>query len=263
MKKDFFRALVALFAVSSINPVHSQTPKYWQAGIFSGVSFPTGAYKKPIGRVSMGYTAGTFADYYFIPGKFGFGLDARFIHHRMVRNDALEFQGGILENQYVSPPRFRHIGLTIGPAYEFRRGAIGLELFAKGGVMLQQFPSYTRLLTRFDVPQGSKARIETRYQTKSDPNTNAWAVLSGFRFNYRHKSKISFFAQGDYMATAGKTFFGKPSQFTLRQAPQSGNKYPYENIGTGKTNISMINIAIGVRFLLGDDRNPNILKEIH
>lgn len=263
MKKDFFKALVALFAVSYIYPVHSQQPKYWQAGVFSGISLPTGGYKDPIGRVNIGYTAGVFADYYFIPGKFGFGLDARFIHHRMVRNDALEFQGAILENQYVSPPRFRHIGLAIGPTYEFRRGAIGLELFTKGGVMLQQFPSYTRQLTRFDAPQGSKARIETRYQTSSDPNTNAWAVLSGFRFNYRHNPKVSFFAQGDYMATIGNFFFGKPSQFTLRRAPQSGNKYPYENIGAGRTNISMFNIAVGVRFLLGDDRNPNILKEIH
>lgn len=261
MKKDFFKALVALFAVSSISPVHSQQPKYWQAGVFSGVSFPTGTYKDPIGRVNMGYTVGAFADYYFIPGKFGLGLDARFVHHRMVRNDALEFQGGILQSQYASEPRFRHVSLTIGPAYEFRGGTFGFEVFARGGVMLQQFPSYTRQLIRFDVPEGSKAQIETRYQTSSDPKVNAWAVLSGLRFNYRHNTKISFFAQGDYLATVGKSFFGKPSQFTLREA-RAGSKYPHEDIGTGKTNISMMNIAVGVRFLLGDDRNPNVLKEI-
>lgn len=107
-----------------------------------------------------------------------------------------------------------------------------------------------------------KAQIETRYHTNSGPNAKVWAILSGFRFNYRHNPRVSFFAQGDYMATVGKTFFGKPSRFTLRQAPQTGSKYPYENIGTGKTNISMMNIAVGVRFMMGDDRNPNVLKEI-
>lgn len=130
----------------------------------------------------MGYTAVTFADYYFITGNFGFSFDVRFIHHRMVCNDALELQGGILE----------------------------------GVVMLQQFPSYMRLLNRFHLPDDSKARIETRYLTCGAPDVNAWAMLSVFRFNYRHNPKVSFFAQGDYMAIVGKTFFGKPNRFSLR-----------------------------------------------
>lgn len=263
MKNYFFKALVASIVVLSVTSAQAQQPKYWQAGLFSGASFPTGTYKSPTGRVGMGYVGGAFVNHYFVHG-FGLGADGRFVYHRMLRNDTLKFQGGTMTNQYVSPSRFQHIGLTVGPTYEIKSGIVGLELFAKGGVLFQQFPSYTRISERFvyEPPQKIPVlRRETRYQTNSAANAMAWAMLTGFRFNYRHRQKITFFAQGDYLASVGTSFMGKSSMFSLREAPAE-NKYPNDDFGSGRTGISMMNISVGIKYLLGDQRDISELKEV-
>ena len=170
-----------------------------------------------------------------------------------------------MTNQYVSLARFQHVGLTVGPNYETKSGVVGLELFAKGGVLFQQFPSYTLISERFvyEPPQTSPVlRRETRYQTNSSANAMVSAMLTGLRINYRHRPKITFFAQGDYMTNFGKLLFGKSSMFSLREAPAE-NKYPNDDFGSGRTEVNMMNISVGIKYLLGDQRDVSVLSEIY
>src|SRR3546814_2951319 len=58
--------------------------------------------------------------------------------------DTLFFTNGYMSTDYHNEPRFTHMGAALGPTAAFKAGPVDLELFLRGGILLQQFPSFTR-----------------------------------------------------------------------------------------------------------------------
>lgn len=253
MKRLVFIVATLFIEVSVCLVAKSQEDGYLQLGVSGGLSSPTGSYSKPQASARKGFMTGIFTDYYFMRSNFGIGIDARLINHPHESPDTIYFNNGYTANTYSSPKRFRHFSLTLGPVYRFSGSKIGVELYAKGGILFQQFPIFANATVKPPVTPGGK--IQTTYHSRTTvDNAKAWTVLTGVRFNYSIVPKLNVFLFGDYQTTVGKQFFGKPSQFAVRDIPisqTSDNTY----IGT-----KMFNIGTGIKFILGEVRNPGLLN---
>ncbi len=194
----------------------------WQIGLFGGVSPTLGTYHGDTAQANMGYVGGIFADHYFGAGDFGVGVDARWMQHPLWGSDSVLFQNGYIVTHFNTAKRFQHIGLAIGPTYRFRTGRFALELFAKGGVLLQQFPSYQReLVYETTDPRGGvfTQSLVIRKTDNASDRVTAWMGVGGVRFNYEVARNLSVFVQGDYLSTFGTQFGGKPSEFFIEELP--------------------------------------------
>lgn len=266
MKKYFFRTLIVFFVVSMWFAAKAQQRKYLQVGLFGAASSPSGTYKNPIGEAGLGYVTGASADYYFINGDFGIGLDARFIHHPHNGTDTVTTSTRPMEflyNTYHTPPRFRHISIAIGPTYQYLNGKFGIELFVKGGVMAQIFPQYTRRWTYYntDDPQSVTVRHSDFLRAGNLRRSNAWTMLAGLRINYKIQQRLGLFVTGDYQTTLGDSFFGRESRFSIDPI-EGAERPPIRQIERQTTNIKMFNVGAGIRFLFGNDRNPDLLQVV-
>lgn len=257
MKRSFLSEFIVIFLMLiTITTVRGQENRYWQFGVFGGVSSPIGDYDGKVGHANKGVIAGTTLNYYFTNVGFGIGLDARFINHPLDKKDTIHVENGIVSNLYDTEPRFRHISLAIGPTYQFRKGKFGAELYSKGGVMLQQFPKYVRMLvvSNYTNPEEPTANRYDVLKTTGPTKANAWNLIAGLNLNYQIKNSWGIFLNADYQTSVGTKFFDKESQFKIGNLPVS-TRYTHEDIGTGTTKIQMFNFGIGVKYLFGKFRN--------
>src|SRR3546814_13604460 len=107
---------------------------------------PLGTYKNYIGRANDGPFAALSVDRYLNDAsvRWGIGVALRFLRHSMRPFDTLFFTNGYMSTDSHNKPRFKHIGAALGPTAAFSAGRVDLELFLRGGILLQHFPSFTR-----------------------------------------------------------------------------------------------------------------------
>lgn len=273
MKKFLFSVLaMALCLVWAVTEAQERHP--WQVGLFGGGSATLGNYHHDTARANLGYVGGLFADHYFGGGTFGLGLDARFIEHPVWGTDSLFFRNGYLATTYQSPKRFRHLGIAIGPSYRFTSNRFDLELFAKGGVLFQQFPEYTRELVYNEYPPRKNDAIQhsvvIRNTANQSPDALAWMGVGGLRFSYRIARNVSVFLQGDYLTIFGERFGSKPSEFFIEERlpiasldagsfVDDPDAFFDREMVTRKAHTQMVNISAGLKYAFGG-RNPKPLK---
>ncbi len=251
MKRCFLVTATVFIVAFCSTTARSQEDGYLQIGVSGGLSSPLGKYAKPEASTKKGFATGMFSDYYFMRSSFGIGIDARLINHPHQAPDTVYLGNGYTANIYSSPKRFRHFGITLGPVYRFNGTRIGIELYAKGGILFQQFPTFANATVKPPITTGGK--IQTTYHSRTEVERGrAWTVLTGVRFNYSILPKLNVFLFGDYQTAIGKQFFGKPSQFTVRNLSSSQT--------SNGVSTKMFNVGTGIRFILGEVRDPGSLK---
>lgn len=262
MRKSFLREFAVILLMSTaVSPSQSQENRYWQFGVWGGVSNPIGDYDGKVGHADKGVIAGAVLNYYFTKVGFGIEVDARFINNPLDKKDTIHVENGIVSNLYETEPRFRHTSFAIGPTYQFRKGKFGAELYTKGGVMLQQFPKYVRMLevSNYSNPEEPTSNRYDVLKTTGPTKTNAWTLITGLSLNYQLKNAWGIFINADYQTSLGSKFLDKPSQFMVGNLPVSA-RYTHEDIGTGTTKIKMFNFGIGVKYLFGKFRDIDDLQ---
>ncbi|WP_353124210.1 OmpA family protein [Parapedobacter pyrenivorans] len=274
MKNSLRVALAVLFVWLMWNhEVKSQERFPWQVGVFGGISPTLGTYHGDTAQANLGYVGGFFADHYFGGGDFGAGIDVRMIQHPLWGGDSVLFRNGYTATTYHNAKRFQHMGLAVGPTYRFRTGKFELELFAKGGILFQQFPNYTRELVyeTADVRGGMMTQsVVIRRTANSADKALAWMGVGGLRLNYEVARNLSVFVQGDYLSTFGTRFGGKPSVFFIEELPiiqplTEGHfvENPYEFFAEKpeirRTFAQAVNIAAGIKYAFGRKRDSKPL----
>lgn len=277
MKKFLLGTLAMLFVwLMGHHAAKCQEHTPWQIGVFGGVSPTLGTYHGDTAQTNMGYVGGVFADHYFGGGDFGIGIDARWMQHPLWEGDSVFFRNGYIATHFNTAKRFRHIGLAIGPTYQFRTGKFAMELFAKGGVLLQQFPNYQReLVYETADPRGgtiTQSLVIRKTDNASDRAT-AWMGVGGVRFNYEVARNLSVFVQGDYLGTFGAQFGGKPSEFFIEELPAlqpltEGHFVadPYEFFGEKpeprRTFTQAVGLIAGIKYVFGGrrDTKPSVAE---
>ncbi len=223
MKNVLRSALAVLFVwLMWYHAAKSQEQTPWQVGVFGGASPTSGTYHGDTAQANLGYVGGLFADHYFGGGNFGIGIDARWMRHPLWGGDSVFFRNGYIATTHHAPKRFQHIGLAVGPTYQFHVGKFTLELFAKGGVILQQFPHYQReLVYETPDPRGGMVRqsLVIRKTDNAADRATAWMGVGGVRFNYEVARNLHVFVQGDYLSAFGTQFGAKPSEFFIEEHP--------------------------------------------
>lgn len=241
MKKYFFNALVLFLVVTVANAQESS----FQIGAFGGLSNPMGDYKSPIGRALNGYYTGVSLDYYFIEGMIGLGIDARMAEHDHLALDTISTGNAMLFSTMEGEPRFKHMGVFLGPTFQSYIGNLGLEFYGKLGMMSQKMPQHRRHLLFF--MQGQPINMDV-LESVHDAKSRSIAGVYGFRINYRITSWLGLFATGDYqqqISGQGYELRLLESQFT----------YPAEETPPGIAKVNMMNFGLGLRFFFGGSRN--------
>ncbi|MBN9294258.1 MAG: hypothetical protein J0G96_09790 [Flavobacteriia bacterium] len=266
MKRSFFSALTCIVAVSMLIANANAQENFLQAEIFSGQSKPMKDYQK-IGEAQPGWLIGGAFNYYFLDG-FGLGLDLRSVKHSRSQqsSDTIFYNDGYISNAYENENEFRHFGISLGPVYQLQAGKISLELFAKGGVLFQKMPQYTRKLHVKYHSLDPEAPIEANYnvlKTTHDAETKAWAVVAGANLSYNVTKNFGLFFQTDYHTTLGKESFGKPTNFTFEDQRLGLNR-PLDGVADGTAKVQMLNFNLGIKFSFGkrNYRDYSELKEV-
>lgn len=274
MKKILQSTLVLLFVwLMGNHAAKSQEYAPWQVGIFGGASPTLGTYHGDTARANIGYVGGLFADHYFRGGSFGIGIDARLLQHPLWGGDSVIFRNGFLATTFNNAKRFRHLGLAVGPTYQFRAGKFAAELFAKGGVLFQQFPDYQQeLVYETADPRGGVVTqsLVVRKTANTSDRALAWMGVGGVRFNYEVARNLSVFVQGDYLSTFGTEFGGKPSEFFIEELPAmqpltEGHFVDDPTLFFGKepqlrrTFTQALNVAAGIKYAFGGKRKAKMV----
>lgn len=240
-------------------------PGDFQVGLFGGGSAPLGDYKT-IGETKTGYFGGIFFDKYFKGNYFGLGFDARYIQHGIDTYDSLKFKNGFLATDYQNHQNFNHLAFTFGPSFKQTFNKFHVEIYVKGGVLMQNFPAYQ---TKFEFTDAvSKVHTHTVKQTLNGTNNkaNAWLGLGGLRFNYQFNKHLAVFAMVDYMQTFGSSFGKKNSKFIVEEYPKTNKVLDpnstvnsfleyYEEVPVQKsTNYQSVNVAVGLKYILGKNK---------
>lgn len=279
MKKFLLGTLAVLFVwLMWHQSAKSQERDPWQIGVFGGISPTLGTYHGDTAQANMGYVGGAFADYYFGGGDFGIGVDARWMQHPLWGNDSVFFRNGFMATTFHTAKRFQHIGLAAGPSYRFCTGRFALELFAKGGVLFQQFPNYERQLVyeATDPRGGTVAQsLIIRKTANAADRALAWMGVGGVRFNYEVARNLSVFVQGDYLSAFGARFGGKSAEFFVEELPVVQPltavhfvDSPYEFFGEKpvlrRTFTQALNFTAGVKYAFGRKRDiePAVLSRL-
>src|SRR3546814_16193434 len=107
---------------------------------------PLGTYKNYIGRANDGPFAALSVDRYLNDAyvRWGIGVDLRFLRHSLRPFDTLFFTHGYMSTDYHNEHRVTHMGAALAQTAAFKAGTVALELFLRGGIVLKQFPPFTR-----------------------------------------------------------------------------------------------------------------------
>ncbi|MBL1407777.1 OmpA family protein [Sphingobacterium faecale] len=218
--KKFLLALM-LFGITFFAFAQERQKGDLQIGVQGGASLPVSNYKK-IGEAKTGFYSGLFIDQYFKGNMFGLGVDARYIRNDVSKMDSFYFENGHISTNYKNKARFQDYLFTIGPSYKFTRDRFHMEAYVRGGIMMQYFPEYDRILSYSDT------RGTYDYPIKSTTNdstnkANSWAGLGGLRFNYMLNANLALFAHVDYVQSFGTKFGNKPSQFAVKESVATAN----------------------------------------
>src|SRR5690606_36155661 len=266
MKKLIFTLFIAIMAGAVFG--QEQT---WQINASGGVSMPLGDYKNHIGRANDGPFGALAIDRYLGGEKirWGLGADFRFLRHPMRTFDTLFFSNGYLATDYHSEPRFTHIGAALGPTAAFQAGPLDLELFLRGGALLQQFPSYTRSVW---VQQGGGMVnvLDNHYTDNPDDRVLAFMNLGGIRLSYPSTVRVSIGVQADYLRTLGSKSGEAPSRFHVVHHGQFDEPDPTMEIRMDMTGgpvnlgdhfslepqryntfVQALNLSAGIRYVFG------------
>jgi len=276
MKKFLQSTWVVIFVwLMGYHPAFAQERAPWQVGVFGGANPTLGTYQGDTAQANMGYVGGMFADYYLGGGSFGVGIDARWMQHPLWGQDSLFFRNGYMASTFNTAKRFQHIGLAVGPTYRFRTGPFELEVFAKGGVLFQQFPNYTRELV-YETQDARGGTVTQSLVVRNTANTAdkapAWMGIGGVRFNYEVVRNLSVFIQGDYLSTFGTQFGGKPSEFFVeeRQAIQPITEADFvndpfvffaEKPELRRTFTQAVGLIAGIKYTFGRKQESAALRE--
>src|SRR3546814_8875635 len=98
--------------------------------------------------------------------------------------DTLFFTNGYMSTDYHNEPRFTHMGAALGPTAAFKAGPVDLELFLRGGILLQQFPSFTRSVWVQGGGGGMVNVLDNHYTNNPENRALAWMGLGGARISY-------------------------------------------------------------------------------
>lgn len=256
--------LIIAFTVSA--QTKTKEPGQWQIGLFGGGSQPLGTYKGEVGKARTGYTAGLFADKYFGGNHWGVGIDVRYLQHGLPSFDTVFFANGHIATTFNSPKSFRHTAFTLGPVYRTAIGALEIEAFAKAGIMLQQFPEYTRTLM-YSTPGPINGTLDIFSTANPANNPKAWVGVGGLRFNYKISNHWAVFLQGDYLSTLTRRFGSDSSEFYVSYHPElkplNANDVvedPYaffdEKPEYARTYTQAVNLTAGVKYIFGKRNKP-------
>ncbi len=227
---------------------------------YYGASSPLGDYKeKPISNARNGYSYGFAANYTFMESNLGLGLDIRYSKHPHQAPDTVYSRQAthiIIEsntaNSYSSPLRFGQLGIFLGPTYRIGEGRLGIELYAKGGLTFEEFPSYvTRETTKTSFPTLPGAAPHTTQRdllrTTSD-RAKSWAAIFGARVDLEILPNVGLFVYGDY-----QTPIGNEGSFTVENL--QNNEPPQ------KVLIKMASFGGGIRFSIGSGREYGTIRD--
>lgn len=256
MKTHFFILALTLAITASLfaGDAKSQEGGSLKVGLFGGTSSPSGSYKDGISSARNGSTFGLSADYMFPGSKLGIGIDARLTGHPHQKPDTVTKKEGYntstTVNNYSSPLRFRHLGITLGPVYRIGEGRLAIDLYAKGGMLFEQFPTYVRKETVvIDDPFSHfppVAFVFDRSVAKSE-RASTWTALMGAKISFEVLPKVEIFLFGDY-----QTALGNKGQFVVEdlQNGQPPKKIP----------VKMVSLGGGLRLSFGDGRDESSLS---
>ncbi len=246
-------ATVSIVAVLFSNTARSQEGSSLRIGFYGSTSNPSGEYKDGIARARKGFGYGLSADYFFTGSRLGIGIDARFTKHPHQMADTIFERSGMatrtVANTYSSPLNFRHLGITLGPVYHFGEGKLGIELYAKGGMLFQQFPTYVRreVIVINDIfGNAPPVTVVNEQPSARDARANTLTALMGARVSFEVFPRLELFVLADYQTT-----FGKNGRFAERD--QAGQAI--KSAGT-----RMMGLGSGIRLNFGDARDPGSLS---
>ena len=258
MKRSFL-IVAALFLVAPFqgNEARSQEQPTVRLGLYGGGSNPSGEYRNGVGRAGDGYAYGMSLEYFFWGSNLGIGVDARFTGHSYQRPDTVYSKQGSITattaNVYSSPTRFRHLGITAGPVYHLGQGKIGLDLYARGGLLFQQFPAYVRrvvMVVTTPVIGSSNTSTFTYVTDKSSASAakaQAWTAQLGGRLTFSILPSVELFAYGDYQMGIGSKGAFTVVDLTGAEPPK-------------KAATNMVSFGGGLRLLFGEGRDPSGLS---
>jgi hypothetical protein len=256
MKRHFLIVATTLSITVSLiaGSARSQEGGSLKLGLYGGRSNPSGSYKDGIGSAKSGHAFGISADYMFTGSKLGIGIDARLTGHAHQAPDSVikrdGFNTSTTVNNYNSPLRFRHLGIVLGPVYHIGEGRLGVDLYAKGGMLFEQFPTYVRKETLVvdnpfsNLPPAVFVFDRSAAQTKS---ANSWTALVGGKISFEILPKVEIFVYGDYQTTIGS---GGSFVVTDLQNGQEPQKVP----------IRMVSLGGGIRLAFGEGRDDSSLS---
>jgi len=272
MKKLIFTiALAALaFIGQAQGPAEKITdPGSVQISAFGGLSSPTGTYRNGTGRAKDGYFGGIALDKYFKGGKWGLGLDARFLNHDMRKLDSVFFNNGYVATDYLNHASFQHVAVSIGPSYKAGFGKLDLEAYLRGGIMFQGFPKYTQSVYLNQAVGPPVKMFDSYFTDNPERITKGLMGLGGLRLTYRLNRGWGLFFQVDYLRTFGGHLMGDSSKFSTRGYPvkqvltatdvlivkggqiSNINDYYEKAQVNNKINVQALNAALGVKFTFG------------
>jgi|GEM_PF-6063115 len=256
MKRHFLiMATVLSITIGLITgSARAQDEASFKFGFFGGLSNPTGNYKEGIGRATGGKLMGISADYMFVGSKLGIGLDARLFQHPHQRPDTVVEQANLTTsttlNTYTSPLRFKHYSFTLGPVYRIGEGKLIVDLYAKGGMIFERFPTYLRketVVIEAPLSNGPPGTFVFEKAAAKTEQTSSLTMMMGARLSFEVLPNIELFVFGDYQSS-----IGSKGKFVVEdlQNPQD----------TQQTPIRMFSYGGGLRLAFGAGRDDSSLS---
>lgn len=207
---------------SGTTPAQKLEQKPFQFTLFGGLSMPTGTYSGIPGKAGNGANAGLALDYYFNNGPWGIGLDARYQQHKLksfntdtnaAGSYVYTFTDGYTTFQQSGKNAFQHLAFSLGPVYRTRFGAFDLNVFARVGALLQQYPEYRQELYALNPFTSQYENVLTPFYT-DNPSSKPISLmgLGGARLVYNVNTNLGIVLQADYLSS-----FGKNGKFTTAE----------------------------------------------
>ena len=235
MKQALLSTILALAGITAAQaqqaaPAPKTTPaaameqKPFQFTLFGGLSLPTGTYKGAPGNAQNGINLGLSLDYFFNNSNWGLGLDARYQQHKLKAFNTDSNAAGsyiyTFQDGYTTFTQegnsFQHFAVSLGPVYRTRFGAFDLNVFARVGALMQQYPGYRQdLYARNPFTTQYEHLLSPVYTDNSSNKPVALMGLAGARLVYNVNSNLGIVLQADYLNS-----FGKAGQYTVTSHEQ-------------------------------------------